>query len=211
VEDGMITYKGLPAPIICDYLSREASREIYAPGTEFQIGKMELVSNTGTYIDVPFHRYADGEDLSEVGLERLVDLPAIVVRIPESDLPVVEVHHLPSPDIVMGSAILIQTGWSRNWRTDAYYENYPYLTADAASYLVEHGAALVGIDSHNIDAAGDMSRPVHTRLLAAGIPIVEHMTNLDSAPERGGRLYAAPVKFKGVGTFPVRVFVQLER
>jgi kynurenine formamidase len=211
VEDGMITYKGLPAPIICDYLTREASREIYTEGTEFHIGKIELVSNTGTYIDVPFHRYADGEDLSEVGLERLVDLPTIVVRIPESDLPAVDVRHLPSPELITGSAILVHTGWSRNWRTDDYFDDYPYLTGDAASYLVEHGAALVGIDSFNIDAWEDKSRPVHTRVLAARIPIIEHMTNLETVPERGGRLYAAPVKFKGVGTFPVRVFVQLER
>jgi kynurenine formamidase len=211
VEDGMITYKGLPAPIICDYLTREASREIYTEGTEFQIGKIELVSNTGTYIDVPFHRYADGEDLSEVGLERLVDLPTVVVRVPESDLPAVDVRHLPSPDLITGSAILVHTGWSRNWRTDEYFDDYPYLTGDAASYLVEHGAAIVGIDSFNIDAWEDKSRPVHTRVLAAGIPIIEHMTNLDTVPDRGGRLYAAPVKFKGVGTFPVRVFVQRER
>jgi kynurenine formamidase len=210
VEDGMITYKGLPAPIICDYLSREASREIYTPGTEFQIGKIEMVSNTGTYIDTPFHRYADGEDLSEIGLERLAYLPATVVRIPEADQPAIDVRHMPPPDRVRGQAILVHTGWSRHWRTDRYFENYPHLTGEAASYLVEHGAALVGIDSHNIDAQKDMSRPVHTRLLGAGIPIVEHMTNLDPVPDSGGRLYATPVKFKGVGTFPVRVFVQID-
>jgi kynurenine formamidase len=210
VDDGMITYKGLPAPVIRDHLSREASREIYAPGTEFQLGKIELVGNTGTYIDTPFHRYADGEDLSEIGLERLASLPVTLVRFPESEQPAVDVSHLPPPSEIRGRAILVHTGWSRHWRTDRYFENYPHLTGEAASYLVEHGATLVGIDSHNIDAAHDMSRPVHTRLLGAGIPIVEHMTNLDAVPESGGRLYATPAKFRGVGSFPVRVFVQID-
>lgn len=210
IEDGMITYKGLPAPVICDYLTREASREIYTNGTEFQIGKIEMVSNTGTYIDVPFHRYADGEDLSEVGLERLACLPLTLVRVPESDLPAVDVQHLPAVEAIRGHAVVFHTGWSRHWRTDAYFEDYPYVTGDAATALVEAGAALVGIDSFNIDAWDDKSRPVHTRVLGAGIPIVEHMTNLDALPEHGGRLYATPAKFKGVGTFPVRVFVQVD-
>jgi kynurenine formamidase len=210
VEDGMITYKGLPAPVICDYLSREASREIYAFGTEFQIGKMELVGNTGTYIDTPFHRYADGEDLSEIGLDRLASLPVALVRVPAAEQLTVDVAHLPPPEQVRGRAILVHTGWSRHWRTDSYFENYPHLIGDAASYLVEHGVALVGIDSYNIDAAADMARPVHTRLLGAGIPIIEHMTNLDAVPESGGRLYATPAKFRGVGSFPVRVFVQID-
>ena len=82
VEHGMVTYKGLPAPIICDFLSREDSKRIYAPGTEFHIGKIEMVANTGTYLDAPFHRYADGKDLSELPLESVADLDAIVVRAP---------------------------------------------------------------------------------------------------------------------------------
>lgn len=206
VEDGMITYKGLPAPVICDYLTREASREIYAEGTEFQIGKIEMVSNTGTYIDVPFHRYAGGEDLSEVGLERLVDLPVVLVTVAESHAPAIDADLV--PEDVAGCAVLFATGWSAHWRTDAYFEDYPHLTGAAATLLVDRQAALVGIDSFNIDAWEDKTRPVHSRLLAAGIPIIEHMTNLASVPAEGGRLYAAPVKFKGVGTFPVRVFVQ---
>lgn len=209
IENGMITYKGLPAPIICDYLTREASREIYTGGTEFQIGKIEMVGNTGTYLDAPFHRYADGEDLSEVGLERLADLPALVIRPDEDDLPGIDPHHFPPPAELRGHAILVHTGWSRHWRTDAYFENYPFLTGDAARYLVESDVALVGIDSFNIDDWDDTSRPVHSRLLGAGIPIIEHMTNLESVPDRGGRLYATPAKFKGVGTFPVRVFAQV--
>jgi kynurenine formamidase len=205
VEDGMITYKGLPAPIICDYLTREESRKTYTHGTEFQIGKIEMVSNTGTYIDVPFHRFADGEDLADVGLERLVDLPAVVVRVPEG---VSAIGADFVPEDVAGLAVLFHTCWSRNWRTDAYFEDYPALTGEAATALVDRGAALMGIDSFNADLWEDKSRPVHTRLLAAGIPIIEHMTDLDRVPDTGGRLYAAPVKFRGVGTFPVRVFVQ---
>jgi kynurenine formamidase len=207
VEDGMITYKGLPAPIICDYLTREESRKTYTDGTEFQIGKIELVSNTGTYLDTPFHRFADGEDLSEVGLDRLADLPVTVVDAGSATRI--------GPDLfsaagdVRDRAVLVRTGWSRHWRTDAYFEDYPALTGEAATFLVESGAALVGIDSFNIDIWEDKSRPVHTRLLGAGIPIIEHMTNLADVPDHGGRLYATPVKFKGVGTFPVRVFVQV--
>ncbi|HWV34208.1 MAG TPA: cyclase family protein [Thermomicrobiales bacterium] len=207
VEAGMITYKGLPAPVICDYLSREASREIYAPGTEFQIGRIELVGNTGTYLDSPFHRYADGEDLSEIGLERLADLPVTVVH--TSGTTRIGPEFFPAASEIRGHAVLVHTGWSRHWRTDAYFEHYPYLTADAARHLVDSGVALVGIDSYNVDADDDLSRPVHTQVLGAGIPIIEHMTNLEAVPDRGARLYAAPVRFKGVGTFPVRVFVQI--
>ena len=207
VEAGMITYKGLPAPVICDYLSREASRDIYAPGTEFQIGRIELVGNTGTYIDSPFHRYADGEDLSEIGLERLADLRVTVVH--TNGTTRIGPEFFPAASEVRGHAVLVHTGWSQHWRTDAYFEHYPYLTADAARHLVDSGVALVGIDSYNVDAADDLSRPVHTQVLGAGIPIIEHMTNLEAVPDRGARLYAAPVRFKGVGTFPVRVYVQI--
>jgi len=208
VENGMVTYKGLPAPVICDFLTREKSRETYTDGTEFQIGKIEMVGNTGTYLDSPFHRFADGEDLSDIGLERLVDLPAVVV--PALGVPEVDAGHFPDAAVLRGKAVLVHTGWSRHWGTEAYFEGYPGLTAAAARHLVDAGVALVGIDSHNIDLVHDLSRPVHTRVLGAGIPIIEHMTNLEAVPESGARLYAAPVKFRGFGTFPVRVFAQVE-
>lgn len=205
VEDGMITYKGLPAPIICDYLSREASRQIYAAGTEFQIGKLEMVANTGTYIDSPFHRYADGKDLSDLDLEQVAHLEGVVVRVG------IREERAISEDIfagleVRGKAVLIQTEWSRHWRTDAYFEGHPFLTESAALYLREAGATLVGIDTYNIDDTSDGRRPVHTILLGADIPIVEHMTGLAALPDNGFRFYAVPVKVKGFGTFPVRAF-----
>ena len=204
VEHGMVTYKGLPAPIICDYLSREASRARYAPGTEFHIGKIEMVSNTGTYIDSPFHRYADGMDLSELPLERLADLDAVVVRVPAGQRSIGREWFEPLE--VRGKAVLVATGWDRHWRTDHYFDGHPFLTASAAQFLREAGATLVGIDSLNIDDTADLARPVHSVLLAAGIPIVEHLRGLGAVPEVGARFFAVPTKVKAFGTFPVRAF-----
>jgi arylformamidase len=207
VEDGMITYKGLPAPLICDYLSREQSRSIYAPGTEFQIGKIEMVGNTGTYLDSPFHRYADGKDLSELDLDQLANLEGLVVRV-DPALRAVDLAAFAGLD-VRGKAVLIHTGWSRHWRTDQYFEGHPFVTAAAAQWLAESGAALVGIDSFNIDDTADLARPTHSALLGAEIPIVEHMRGLEELPDRGFRFFAVPVKIKGFGTFPVRAFALL--
>jgi kynurenine formamidase len=204
VEDGLITYKGLPAPIICDFMSREASREHYSGGTEFHIGKIELVANTGTYVDSPFHRFADGTDLAELPLESLADLPGIVVQ--ATDLgQAVTIDAFHGLD-VNGKAVLIQTGWARYWGTDQYFEGHTFLTGEAATYLVEAGASFVGIDSYNIDDTADGSRPAHTHLLRANIPICEHMCNLESLPEGDFRFHAVPVKVKAFGTFPVRAY-----
>jgi kynurenine formamidase len=206
VEDGLITYKGLPAPIICDYLSREASREIYAPGTEFHIGKIEMVANTGTYLDSPFHRYADGKDLSELPLRSLANLDTVVIR--ATDRTEIDAD-LFEGVALNGKAVLVHTGWSEHWKTDQYFNGHPYLTAKAANLLLDAGAVLVGIDSLNIDSTADMSRPAHTILLGAEIPIVEHMTNLDALPVGDFRFFAVPVKVKDFGTFPVRAFAIL--
>ena len=206
VEHGMITYKGFPAPIICDWLSRDASRAKYAHGTEFQIGKIEMIANTGTYIDSPFHRYENGKDLSELPLESVADLPCVVVRIDPASGAAIDRVPLAAGD-VSGRAVLFHTGWDRHWRTDAYFEGHPHLTERAAEWLAKAGAALVGIDSLNIDSVATGERPVHTILLGRDIPIVEHMTRLAAVPDRGGRFSAAPVKVKGFGTFPVRAFV----
>ena len=203
IESGMPTYKGLPAPIICDYLSREDSRALYEPGTEFQIGKIEMVANTGTYLDCPFHRYADGGDLSQLRLEQLVGLPALVVRTGET-MAIGPEFFRNRP--VRDRAVLVHTGWARHWRTDVYFENHPFLTAEAATYLVENGVRLVGIDSHNIDDTRGRSRPAHTILLGAGVLIVEHLCQLEQLPEEGFQFTAVPPKFVGVGTFPVRAF-----
>lgn len=203
VEDGMVTYKGIPAPIICDYLTREASKQFYAPDTSFHIGKIELVANTGTYLDAPFHRYADGKDLSELPLECLAQLPAIVVRAQGET--VVDVDRFKDLD-VSDKAVLINTGWDQHWRTDQYFENTPYLTAAAAEYLRDAGATLVGTDSYNIDDVKDGQRPVHSTLLKANIPIVEHMCNLGNLPEAHFTFHAVPVKIKRFGTFPVRAY-----
>ncbi|HEX4640295.1 MAG TPA: cyclase family protein, partial [Chthoniobacterales bacterium] len=207
VEHGIITYKGLPAPIICDYLSREASRERYAPGTEFQIGKIEMVANTGTYLDSPFHRYPDGDDLSELKLESLANLDCVVVRATQRPDRAIDRLSCDLADL-RGKAVLFHTGWDAHWRTDQYFENHPHLTGALAQQLVEAGVALAGIDSFNIDSIDDRTRPVHTALLGAGIPIVEHMCNLGAVPERGARFFAVPVKVKGMGTFPVRAFAK---
>jgi arylformamidase len=205
VEDGMITYKGLPAPVICDYLSRKESRSHYAEGTEFHIGKMELVANTGTYVDAPFHRFADGKDLAGLPLSSLADLDAVVVRHDTGRGRAIDRNTFEDLDL-RTKAVLINTGWDARWRTDAYFEGHPYLTARAAEFLAVSGAALVGIDSLNIDDTDDGQRPVHTVLLGEEIPIVEHMRGLEKLPDRGARFFAVPVKVKDFGTFPVRAF-----
>jgi kynurenine formamidase len=204
IEHGMITYKGLPAPLICDFLSREASKTHYAEGTTFHIGKIEMVANTGTYLDAPFHRYADGKDLAELPLTSLANLPGIRILAPAGTQPI-SLALLEGRDL-SGKAVLFNTGWSRHWRTDQYFENHPFLTRGAAEYLRNAGAALVGIDSYNIDDTADRSRPVHSLLLGSGIPIVEHLCNLDRLPESGFRFFAVPPKVKAFGTFPVRAF-----
>jgi kynurenine formamidase len=201
----MITYKGLPAPVICDYLSREQSRQVYAEGTEFQIGKIEMVANTGTYLDSPFHRYADGKDLAALDLDVLADLAGIVVRAPGAAGRAITRAAFAGLD-VRGKAVLVHTGWDAHWRTDQYFEGHPFLTEDAATHLVDAGAALVGIDSLNIDDTADGRRPVHTILLGAEIPIVEHLCGLEQLAEYAFRFFAVPVKVKGFGTFPVRAF-----
>lgn len=205
VEHGLVTYKGLPAPIICDFLSREDSRRIYAAGTEFHIGKIEMVANTGTYVDSPFHRYADGLDLSELPLESLVDLEGVVVRHPGRAIGRGAFGDLN----LCGKAVLVHTGWDRHWATEQYFEGHPFLTAEAARHIAHSGAALAGIDSLNIDDTADMSRPAHSVLLGAGIPIAEHLCNLGTLPAEGFRFFAAPVKVKHFGAFPVRAFAIL--
>jgi arylformamidase len=205
VENGMVTYKGLPTPLVCDFLSREASRKVYAPGTEFHIGRIDMVANTGTYLDAPFHRFADGIDLSELPLERLANLPGLVVRVDPAAGRAVTRAMFDGLD-VRGKAVLVHTGWDAHWRTDQYFEGHSFLTADAAAYLAEAGAALVGIDSLNIDDTADMARPVHTALLGAGVPVAEHLTGLANLPDEDFRFFAVPVKVKGMGTFPVRAF-----
>jgi arylformamidase len=209
VEDGMPTYPGLPGPIVCDYLSRERSRTIYAPGTEFQIGVVTLCSNTGTYVDSPFHRYPDGIDLSELPLDRLADLDAVVVDVPEGRR---EIDADAFRGLELGGrAVLVRTGWHRHWRTPAYASGHPFVTEAAAQQLVSAGALLVGIDSLNIDDTSTGERPVHSTLLAAGVPICEHLADLTLLPAQGFRFSAVPVRMKGMGTFPVRAYATLER
>lgn len=210
IENGTITYKGLPAPVICDYLSREVSKNIYEEGTTFQIGKIEMVSNTGTYIDCPFHRFENGKDLSEVTIERFVDLEGIVINAPHKQLLSVTADFFRNYEI-RNRAVLIHTGWDEHWGTDTYFENHPYLTKDAAEYLRDCDVKLVGIDSHNIDNTSGKSRPVHTTLLGAEILIVEHLCNLSLLPQEGFLFSAIPPKFKGVGTFPVRAMAKLKQ
>lgn len=205
VEHGMTTYKGLPAPLVCDFLSREQSRSHYAPGTEFHIGKIEMVANTGTYLDSPFHRYVNGKDLSELSLERLANLEGVVIPADLSNGRAVSRAAFAGHDL-RGKAVLVRTGWDAHWRTDQYFEGHPFLTRDAAEFLLDAGVALVGIDSLNIDDTADLSRPVHSLLLAAEVPIVEHLRGLGQLPGGGFRFFAVPVKVKGMGTFPVRAF-----
>ena len=204
IEDGMITYTGLPGPVIRDHMNREDSKSHYSDGTTFQIGKIEMVANTGTYIDAPFHRFEAGIDLSGLEMASIANLDGIVFRTAQG---VRSINQEVFKSVnVEGKAVLIHTGWDRHWRTDAYFETHPFLTRDAAEYLKSCGAALVGIDSLNIDDTADGTRPAHSVLLKANIPIVEHMCNLDALPESGFKFFAVPAPVKGMGSFPVRAF-----
>ena len=204
IEDGMITYKDLPAPVITDHLTRADSRSRYTPGTEFHIGKIEMVANTGTYLDTPFHRYARGKDLAELDLYAVANLDGIVVRCP-NELSIDETRFKGLD--VNGKAILLHTGWNRHWRTDEYLSgNHPFLTTEGATYLAKQGAVLVGIDSYNIDSTADGSRPAHSILLGHDIPVLEHLCGLGDLPDSGFKFFAVPVKIKRFGTFPVRAF-----
>ena len=206
VHDGMITYKGLPAPVITDHLTREASQQVYAPGTSFQIGKIEMVANTGTYLDTPFHRYADGTDLAGLDLCSLANLDGLIVRRVDSPARGISKDAIEGFDLE-GRAVLFHTGWDRRWRTEGYADgNHPFLTDEAAEHLVQAGASLVGIDSYNLDDTRDGNRPAHSILLGHGIPIVEHLCGLGELPDQDFRFFAVPVKVKGMGTFPVRAF-----
>ena len=208
ISDGMTTYPGLPGPLICDFLSREESRSHYAEGTEFQIGRIELVSNTGTYVDVPFHRYTDGADLADQELWPLAGRPALVVDAPGTAARGIDAAHFAGL-AVAGCAVLLRTGEDRHFGTERYGANeHPFLTQDGAALLRDAGAALVGIDAVNIDDMSDTARPAHTVLLGAGIPICEHLTQLDAIPGSGARFFAVPPRFRGVGTFPVRAYAE---
>lgn len=208
VEHGMITYKGLPGPIICDFLSREASKAHYAEGTTFHIGKIDMVANTGTYIDAPFHRYEEGKDLSELALESIADIEGVVFRADVTPRAI-------GPELfagaeVKGKAVLVNTGWAQHWGSEHYFAGHPFLTAAAAAWLKAAGAALVGIDSLNIDDTSSGERPVHSILLGAEIPIVEHMCHLEQLPKAAFKFHAVPVKVKHFGTFPVRAYAVVE-
>ena len=208
IEHGMTTYKGLPGPHICDFWTREGSAANYDDGSSFQIGRIDMVANTGTYVDSPFHRYAEGIDLAELPLTSLADLPAIVIRRPWDKELTTDAADLEGADVA-GKAVLVHTGWDRNWRTERYSDGHPFVTGAAADWLIANGAVLVGIDSNNIDDTRVRARPVHTKLLLANIPICEHMTGLGSLPDEGFRFSAVPPKVRGMGSFPVRAYAVL--
>ena len=206
VEDGMITYKGLPPPVISDHLTRERSRGLYAPGTEFHIGKIEMVANTGTYLDSPFHRYENGTDLAGLDLHSLANLEGLVIRRSSDSPRAISVSEIEKHD-VRGKAVLFQTNWDLYWRTEEYWSGqHPFVNAETAERLADQGAALVGIDSYNIDDTSTGERPAHSLLLAKNIPIVEHLCGLRELPATGFRFFAVPVKVRNFGTFPVRAF-----
>lgn len=208
IADGTITYPGLPGPVISDHLSREDSRPRYAPGYEFQIGRIDMVSNTGTYLDTPFHRYPDGHDLAGLDLARVAGVPGIVIDL--ADAQEAGVALLDGHDLT-GRAVLFRSGWDRHWGSDTYGDPaHPYVAARAAERMVEAGAALAGIDSVNIDDTRTGERPIHSILLAAGIPIVEHLRGLDRLPSGPFSFFAVPPAISGMGTFPVRAFAVVE-
>ena len=208
IEAGMQTYPGLPEPRAEILFDHEASRPRYEGKAEFLIASLHLCGNTGTYVDSPFHRFRGGADLSCLPLDRLAHLPLAVVDAERNVGRGISQRAFEGLD-VRGRAVLIHTGWSRHWRTAAYFEPNPHLTADACQWLRDQGAAFAGIDSVNIDDMQDQARPAHTLLLGAGIPVCEHMTHLAALRGGGGRLHAVPIAWRGGATFPVRAYVVL--
>jgi kynurenine formamidase len=205
IEHGMITYPGLPGPVMSDHLSRDASRERYRGEAEFHIGRIEMVANTGTYIDAPFHRFDGAADIAQLPLEKLADLRGVLVHLPDGQR-ALGVESLAGLDL-RDAALLVHTGWSRHWRTEAYARpDHPFVSRAAAELLAGSGVALVGIDSVNIDDMADASRPAHTLLLRAGVPVVEHLENLSALRDQTFTFYAVPAPFRGMGTFAVRAF-----
>lgn len=209
IEEGMTTYPGLPGPVLSDFLSREDSRARYGGGTTFQIGRVEMVGNTGTYVDAPFHRFEGGADIAGLPLERLADLEGVVIDASGGAGRAVGRSVFEGRKLT-GRAVLVRTGWAWHWGAPAYFEGHPYLTREAAERLVSAGAALVGIDSLNIDDTADGARPAHTLLLQAGIPILEHLCGLSQLPSEGFRFHAVPAPFRGLGSFPVRAYAVVE-
>ncbi len=205
IEHGMRTYPGMPVPVISDHMTRVDSREHYSEGTEFYVGRIELVANTGTYVDSPFHRFEKGTDLCDLPLDSVADLEGIVIRYPLASGRAVNQECIASHN-VRGKAVLIHTGWDTYWQDNHYFTGHSFLTKDAVDFLVREGARLVGIDSLNIDDTDDLTRPAHTHLLHANIPIVEHLCNLQNVPDSGFRFFAVPVKIRRFGSFPVRAF-----
>lgn len=209
IVNGMTTYKGVTPPVITSYLTREQSTSMYAEGVTFLISKIDMVANTGTYLDTPFHRYDDGYDLAELKLENVAYVPAEIVRVDGTKIKSIDESHFKKLDL-RGKAILINTGWSTNWGTDVYFSNHPHLTEGAAKFLRDAGVKIVAIDTYNIDDTTDKARPVHSTLLAAGIPIVEHLCNLENVPSGKAMTFTAvPIKIKEFSTFPVRAFVSI--
>jgi arylformamidase len=209
VVAGLVTYPGIPVPTINPHLTREESRSHYAEGTEFAIDVITLAGNTGTYLDTPYHRYAGGADLADLDLETLVDLPLELFRLTDASE-----RRIPAAVFydreLQGKAVLLHTGWDRHFGTPTYAVGAPYLDGDAAAYLITAGVVLVGIDSINIDdAETSRERPAHSRLLAAGVHVVEHLTNLAAVPPAGARFTAVPPKVLQFGTFPVRAYARL--
>ncbi len=205
IEAGMTTYPGLPGPVVTDFWSRDSTRGHYAEGTTFQIGRIEMVANTGTYLDAPFHRFAEGMDVGSLPLEKLANLPGVLVDATLREGRAVEESFFDGGNL-RGRAVLVRTGWDVYWRTPQYGEGHPYLTRGSAELLVREGAALVGIDSLNIDDTADATRPAHSSLLAAAIPIVEHLCDLGKLPAGGFRFHAVPAPVRGLGSFPVRAY-----
>ncbi|MFI5341541.1 MAG: cyclase family protein [Candidatus Methylomirabilales bacterium] len=208
LEDGMKAYPGLPSPKIGAFLDHEASRSHYDERAEFYLGRVDMVCNLGTYLDSPYHRHRDRADLSQIPLEKVARVPGVVLDAAAS--PDRSIALDCSASQLCGRAALIRTGWDRRWGTDAYWEPGPYLAASFVDLLIRARAILVGVDFWNVDNTEDPSRPAHTRLLAEGILIVEHLCNLSALPRTGFQFSAVPLRIARGASFPVRAFAEMD-
>jgi len=208
IEDGMRVYPGLPSPRVGATLDHDASRPRYEGKAEFHLGEYALTGAAGTYLDSPFHRHRELGDLASLELARLVGLPGISLDHLGAAGPEPFATEVTDEELT-GRAVVLRTGWSERWGTDSYWERGPFLTGHLIERLVGAPAAVVGIDLWNVDDVDDLTRPAHTELLRAGIPVVENLASVARLPRTGFRFTAVPPRIVGGSNFPVRAFAEV--
>jgi kynurenine formamidase len=167
---------------------------------------VDVRGRVATCLHAPFHRFEHGDDLSRIPLAAVAGIPGIVVD--ASAQPGALTLEL-DEETVRDRAVLIRTGWDERWGTARYWQPGPYLAVETLDLLLSGGSALVGVDFWNVDDTADLASQARTRLLRAGVLVVEHLCNLRGLPGEGFRFFAVPLRIAGGASFPVRAFAEL--